>query len=38
MERQHLSAVLMITDSLHSVVCKVPLVEGAMVGQHKQEN
>ncbi|GFY99065.1 syntaxin of plants 125 [Actinidia rufa] len=29
MERQHLSAVSMTKDCLHSVICRVPLVEGA---------
>ncbi|KAK8265144.1 hypothetical protein V6Z11_D12G158500 [Gossypium hirsutum] len=31
MERQHLSAISMTKQWLHSVVCKVPLVEGAKV-------
>ncbi|TYG90136.1 hypothetical protein ES288_A12G158100v1 [Gossypium darwinii] len=31
MERQHLSAISMTKQCLHSVVCKVPLVEGAKV-------
>ncbi|XP_065876736.1 QWRF motif-containing protein 3 [Euphorbia lathyris] len=31
MERQHLSAVLKTKECLHSVVCKVPLIEGAKV-------
>ncbi|XP_022726757.1 LOW QUALITY PROTEIN: QWRF motif-containing protein 3-like [Durio zibethinus] len=29
MERQHLSAISMTKECLHSVVCKVPLIEGA---------
>ncbi|TKY66897.1 QWRF motif-containing protein 3 [Spatholobus suberectus] len=29
MERQHLAAITMMKESLHSVVCKVPLLEGA---------
>ncbi|KAA3462545.1 QWRF motif-containing protein 3-like isoform X1 [Gossypium australe] len=33
MERQHLSAISMTKQCLHSVVCKVPLVEGAKVHQ-----
>ncbi|KAA8526427.1 hypothetical protein F0562_008370 [Nyssa sinensis] len=31
MERQHQSALSMMKDCLHSVVCKVPLIEGAEV-------
>lgn len=31
MERQHLSAISMTKDSLNSVVCSVPLVQGAKV-------
>ncbi|GFZ12903.1 QWRF motif protein [Actinidia rufa] len=31
MERQHLSAVSMTKDCLHSVICRVPLVEGAKI-------
>ncbi|KAK3007003.1 hypothetical protein RJ639_017364, partial [Escallonia herrerae] len=31
MERQHLSAVSITKDCLHSVVCRVPLIEGAKV-------
>ncbi|XP_012435716.1 QWRF motif-containing protein 3 isoform X2 [Gossypium raimondii] len=31
MERQHLAAISMTKQCLHSVVCKVPLVEGAKV-------
>ncbi|XP_031249283.1 QWRF motif-containing protein 3-like [Pistacia vera] len=31
MERQHLSAVSMMKECLHSVVCKIPLTEGAKV-------
>ncbi|OVA13888.1 Protein of unknown function DUF566 [Macleaya cordata] len=31
MERQHLLAVSMTKDCLHSVVCRVPLIEGAKV-------
>ncbi|KAE8727396.1 protein TRANSPARENT TESTA 12-like [Hibiscus syriacus] len=31
MERQHSSAISMTKESLHAVVCKVPLVEGAQV-------
>lgn len=33
LERQHQSAVLMTTDSLHSAVCRIPLVEGVVVCQ-----
>ncbi|KAI9177837.1 hypothetical protein LWI28_019835 [Acer negundo] len=33
MERQHLSAISMTKDCLHSVVCKVPLIEGAKANQ-----
>ena len=33
MEKQHLSAVSVTKDCLHSVVCRVPLIEGAEVGQ-----
>ncbi|KAK7290925.1 hypothetical protein RIF29_05713 [Crotalaria pallida] len=31
MERQHLSAITVTKESLHSVVCRVPLLEGAKV-------
>ncbi|XP_024181249.1 QWRF motif-containing protein 3 [Rosa chinensis] len=31
MERQHMGAVSMLKESLHSVVCRVPLTEGAKV-------
>ncbi|XVE49853.1 hypothetical protein DITRI_Ditri01bG0115800 [Diplodiscus trichospermus] len=31
MERQHVSAISMTKECLHSVVCKVPLIEGAKV-------
>ncbi|WCJ30647.1 hypothetical protein M5689_012193 [Euphorbia peplus] len=31
MERQHLSAILKTKECLHSVVCRVPLIEGAKV-------
>ncbi|KAK1405377.1 QWRF motif-containing protein 3 [Heracleum sosnowskyi] len=31
LERQHQSAVLMTADSLNSAVCRIPLVEGAVV-------
>ncbi|KAJ4729887.1 QWRF motif-containing protein 3-like [Melia azedarach] len=31
MDRQHLSAISMTKDCLHSVVCRVPLIEGAKV-------
>ncbi|KAL1821689.1 hypothetical protein ACET3Z_016558 [Daucus carota] len=31
LERQHQSAVLMTTDSLHAAICRIPLVEGAVV-------
>jgi hypothetical protein len=33
MERQHLSSVNMTKDCLHSVVCRVPLIDGAKVGK-----
>ncbi|KAK3184227.1 hypothetical protein Dsin_031513 [Dipteronia sinensis] len=33
MERQHLLAISITKDCLHSVVCKVPLIEGAKVNQ-----
>lgn len=32
-ERQHLGALSMAKESLHSVVCRVPLIEGAKVSQ-----
>lgn len=32
MERQHLSAVSRTKECLHSVVCRVPLIDGAKVG------
>ncbi|XP_022944082.1 QWRF motif-containing protein 3 [Cucurbita moschata] len=31
MERQHLAAVSMTKDCLHSVICRVPLIEGAKI-------
>lgn len=31
MERQHLKAITAIKECLHSVVCRVPLLEGAKV-------
>ncbi|KAI9086644.1 hypothetical protein K1719_031238 [Acacia pycnantha] len=31
LERQHISAITMIKDRMHSVVCKLPLIEGAKV-------
>lgn len=31
-ERQHLQAITAIKEYLHSVVCRVPLLEGATVG------
>ncbi|KAJ7948258.1 QWRF motif-containing protein 3-like [Quillaja saponaria] len=34
MERQHLSAISMTEKCLHSVVCRVPLIEGAKVDTH----
>lgn len=35
MERQHSAAVSMTKESLQSAICKVPLIEGAKVGQKK---
>ncbi|KAJ7981403.1 QWRF motif-containing protein 3-like [Quillaja saponaria] len=34
MERQHLSAISMTKECLHSVVCRVPLIEGAKGDTH----
>ncbi|KAH7843538.1 hypothetical protein Vadar_017899 [Vaccinium darrowii] len=34
METQHISAVSRTKDSFHSVICRVPLVEGAKMDQH----
>ncbi|KAL6975791.1 hypothetical protein U1Q18_024587, partial [Sarracenia purpurea var. burkii] len=34
MERQHLSAISMTRDCLHSVICTLPLVEGAKMEPH----
>ncbi|KAA0047895.1 hypothetical protein IC582_025952 [Cucumis melo] len=35
MERQHLTAVSMTKDCLHSVICRVPLTEGAKIDAQK---
>jgi len=36
MERQHLSSVSKTKECLHSVVCRVPLIEGAEVIPEKK--